>query len=112
MNLNRIFSLQTLITLDLGNNNITNQGASFLATTLKKNKVENITYESFLCFIFEIFMKTLTSLDLRVGSIDVHGAKSLAMAIKENRVNIIFYPKKLFDICTFHIDIERPLPIK
>jgi Ran GTPase-activating protein (RanGAP) involved in mRNA processing and transport len=84
------FLTQTLKKLDLGGNQIGNQGTNYLATALKTNMVKRIFY-SFITLSSAFFTQTLTQLRLYKNRIRDQGAIDLASALENNKVNCILY---------------------
>jgi len=76
-----------LTAVDLGQNNIGNQGAQYLANALHQNEVTRLTSMYFLVnYSFMIFLQALVKLNLSSNEIGPQGAEYLANALKQNMV--------------------------
>jgi len=77
--------------LDLGGNQIGDEGTQLLADALKLNKVKCIFLPHLHhCYLY-FFAQKLTILNLSKNKIGDKGATHLANALKENEVNYILY---------------------
>ncbi|CAF0751735.1 unnamed protein product [Adineta steineri] len=93
----------TLTTLNLGWNEIGDQGAQDLANALQINKVTTIlvSASSSLHFIIHIlFTQTLTTLDIAGNQIGAKGAQDLANALQINKVTTILVSLPLHSTST------------
>jgi Ran GTPase-activating protein (RanGAP) involved in mRNA processing and transport len=81
------FQKQTLITLDFANNNISDEGAQYLADALKNNTVNMIFFPIPPSYLF-FFKQTMTELALAENAIGESGARYLADLLTNNMVNI------------------------
>ncbi len=82
---------QMLQKLDLGGNQIGDEGTQLLADALKQNKVKCIFLPHLHhCYLY-FFAQKLTILNLSKNKIGDKGATHLANALKENEVNCILY---------------------
>ncbi len=84
------FLTQTLKKLDLSRNEIGDQGANCLATALKTNTVNSISY-SLIPLTYAFFTQTLIQLRLYKNRIRDQGAIDLASALENKTVNCILY---------------------
>ena len=75
--------MQTLTTLLLWCNSISNEGARYLANALQQNQVTTVTSHTILQ---SYYTQTLTILNLNCNKIGDHGAQHLADALQKNKV--------------------------
>lgn len=75
--------------LNLGNNQIGDEGAGHLANGLKTNTVGAILHSSFSLEPAAFIEQVLTTLKLYGNEIGPIGAQHLAVALKYNTVNIV-----------------------
>ncbi len=78
---------QALTTLDLYQNEISDQGIQYLANMLRQNKVLYIQTFDYSIYPAHFYSgQTLTTLHLSQNRIDDEGAEYLAYALRKNRV--------------------------
>jgi Ran GTPase-activating protein (RanGAP) involved in mRNA processing and transport len=80
---------QILTTLQLGDNEIGNQGLEYLAKALQQNNVKLISLLHSIESLIAHFLQTLTTLLLYYNEICAEGAKHLANALQHNKVTLI-----------------------
>lgn len=104
----RIFTFfsKTLISVELGNNQIGDKGAEHLANALQQNKVTGIVLFCSYPIIFYYFSQTLTTLDLYNNRIGFYGGQHLADALEQNKVTRMV---SVFFLCnhSFNIFLHR-----
>jgi len=87
---NHLLSLtQALTILDLGGNQIGDEGAQYLADALKTNEVKCILSTHSCHYHLYFFAQKLTILNLSRNEIGDEGAKQFAGALQNNKVNCI-----------------------
>jgi len=93
--------------LDIGNNQIGDKGAQYVANALHRNIVSHFFYSYTTFHNTNPTYKTLTTLNLEWNQISDEGAEYLADALKNNRVSHPLHSSNVFSSSSFNADANN-----